>query len=170
MFVRCVYQLLANNNNADLASVWLMDHMGDADINDPIPAPGAASSAAPAADPAMVEMLCSMLGITARHASQALQATGGSIERAADYALSHPEEADAPAAAGGDEEESKESFEGKYALKAIISHIGSSPQGGHYVCHILKDGQWAFFNDASVARAEEPPIKLGFMYLYERLA
>ena len=33
---------------------------------------------------------------------------------------------------------------------AIISHIGRNTDHGHYVCHVKKDGQWAFFNDEKV--------------------
>jgi Ubiquitin carboxyl-terminal hydrolase len=39
---------------------------------------------------------------------------------------------------------------GKYTLMAIISHIGRNTDHGHYVCHIKKDNQWAFFNDEKV--------------------
>lgn len=40
---------------------------------------------------------------------------------------------------------------------------------GHYVAHILKDGQWVIFNDSKVALSEHPPKELGYLYLYERL-
>jgi ubiquitin carboxyl-terminal hydrolase 5/13 len=39
---------------------------------------------------------------------------------------------------------------GTYTLFAVISHIGKSTDHGHYVAHIKKDGQWAFFNDEKV--------------------
>ena len=147
--------------------MWLMEHSADPDFNDP---PGSSSGGAAAftADPTSVAMLTAMLGITERHASQALEATSGSVERAADWALTHPEAAETDE--DGDTKMDETEYEGKYTLKAIVSHIGTSPQGGHYVCHVKKDGVWAFFNDASVAKSEEPPLKLGFMYLYERTA
>lgn len=160
-------QLLATGNNAEAAGGWLMDHMGDADINDPIAAPAPAGGAEPQADPANVAMLTAMLGISERHAAKALNSTGGSLERAADWALSHPDVPDEPAAATADEDSKTPEYKGKYKLKAVISHIGTTTTGGHYVCHVLKDGVWAFFNDASVAQSEVPPLKHGFMYLYE---
>lgn len=35
-------------------------------------------------------------------------------------------------------------------MMAIISHIGRNTDHGHYVCHVKKDNQWAFFNDEKV--------------------
>lgn len=159
-------QLLATNNDVEAAGGWLMDHMGDADFNDPIAAP-APAGAEPTADPANVAMLTAMLGISERHAAKALNSTGGSLERAADWALSHPDVPDEPAPATADEDSKTPEFKGKYKLKAVISHIGTTTTGGHYVCHVLKDGVWAFFNDASVAKSAVPPLKHGFMYMYE---
>lgn len=52
---------------------------------------------------------------------------------------------------------------------AFISHMGSSSQVGHYVCHILKDGQWVIFNDNKVAISQNPPKELGYLYLYQRV-
>lgn len=166
LLVSC--QLLATNNNVEAAGAWLMDHMGDADFNDPIaPAAGAAAAGGSAANAESVSMLVAMLGVSERHAAKALEATGNSVERAADWALSHPDLPDEPSASGGGEESKAPEYDGRYQLKAVVSHIGTTTTGGHYVCHVKKDGVWAFFNDASVAKSEDPPITTGFMYLYE---
>lgn len=168
----CRRALLASGNNSEAASAWLMDHMADPDFNDPIAPPSTGGAGgAPTANPDDVAMLVAMLGVSNEHAAKALNSTGGSLERAADWALSHPDVPDEPTAGGDDGDDSKEQegVVGKYKLKAVVSHIGTSPSGGHYVCHVLKDGVWAFFNDASVAKSEEPPLKTGFMYLYERV-
>ena len=152
----------------EAAGAWLMDHMGDADFNDPIaPAAGAAAAGGSAANAESVSMLVAMLGVSQRHAAKALEATGNSVERAADWALSHPDLPDEPSASGGGEESKAPEYDGRYQLKAVVSHIGTTTTGGHYVCHVKKDGVWAFFNDASVAKSEDPPITTGFMYLYE---
>lgn len=55
----------------------------------------------------------------------------------------------------------------EYKLLAVISHMGTSAQSGHYVCHILKDGKWAIFNDRKVAQSKNPPLHLGYIYIYE---
>lgn len=61
------------------------------------------------------------------------------------------------------------SFLAEYKLVAFVSHMGTSTQCGHYVCHILKEGRWVIYNDDKVAVSEAPPIKLGYLYLYQRL-
>lgn len=61
------------------------------------------------------------------------------------------------------------SFFSEYKLVAIISHMGSSSQVGHYVCHILKNDKWVIFNDSKVAISQNPPKDLGYLYLYQRL-
>lgn len=40
---------------------------------------------------------------------------------------------------------------GKYKLLGVISHMGKNTEHGHYVCHVLRDGKWALFNDDKVA-------------------
>jgi ubiquitin carboxyl-terminal hydrolase 5/13 len=57
---------------------------------------------------------------------------------------------------------------GKYSLYAIISHIGKNTEHGHYVCHILKDGNWILFNDEKVGKSIKPPLGHGFLYIYRR--
>ena len=57
-----------------------------------------------------------------------------------------------------------------YELAAFISHMGTSTNVGHYVCHIKKEGRWVIFNDEKVAVSENPPFELGYLYLYRRLS
>lgn len=82
---------------------WVLEHMGDADFNDPLPDPDAAgatnaggamdSGAGTAADPESLVMLTS-LGFTERQASAALKATGGDAARGADWLFSHTDDLD----------------------------------------------------------------------------
>jgi len=171
--------LATSNAGAEQAMEWVLMHMGDADFNDPIPAPGSAPGAAPAVSEESVAMLMSM-GFGKPHATKALRETGGDLERAADWLFSRADQLDTmdvdePAAGEADAASSAEADAGvpahqpKYRLLAFISHIGSSTACGHYVCHIKKDGKWTIFNDRKVAVSEEPPIDLGYIYLYESL-
>ncbi|KAL3119016.1 hypothetical protein niasHT_003799 [Heterodera trifolii] len=58
---------------------------------------------------------------------------------------------------------------GHYRLRAFISHIGSTPNSGHYVAHVKADnGQWHIFNDEKVAKSQHPPKTLGYLYLFQR--
>ena len=58
--------------------------------------------------------------------------------------------------------------QGLYSMVGIISHLGRSPDCGHYVCHVKKDGQWVLFNDEKVAQSKAPPLDQGFVYLFRR--
>lgn len=119
-------------------------------------------------------MILSM-GFTMKQATKALKATNNNTERAVDYIFSHKDEIDM------DDEQNPTSSStapntkqyrdgnGKYRLKAFISHMGTSSQVGHYVCHILKDDQWIIFNDNKVQISQRPPKDLGYLYLYERI-
>ena len=75
---------------------------------------------------------------------------------------------EASSAAGGDADGTYRDGNGEYELTAIISHMGTSHLVGHYVAHIKKEGQWYIFNDEKVAKSENPPIELGYLYLYRR--
>lgn len=122
-------------------------------------------------------MIISM-GFSLSQATKALKATSNNTERAVDYIFSHQDELDmediqdseaaAPSSVAGPQIKNCRDGEGKYRLKAFISHMGSSSAVGHYVCHILNDGQWIIFNDNKVALSQAPPKDLGYMYLYER--
>lgn len=121
-------------------------------------------------------MILSM-GFTMKQATKALKATNNNTERAVDYIFSHKDELDmedvenptvSSSSTTGNSKHYRDG-DGKYRLKAFISHMGTSSQVGHYVCHILKDGQWIIFNDNKVQISQRPPKDLGYLYLYERI-
>ena len=149
---------------------WVLEHMGDANFNDPIEPPAAASGVGVSAE--SVEMLVGM-GFQTKHAEKALRECAGNLERAADWLFSRMDSLDAmdldepaaPAAPAGAAEVPH--YKAQYQLLGFISHIGSSTACGHYVCHIKKGGTWTIFNDRKVAVSEEPPFDLGYMYVYE---
>jgi ubiquitin carboxyl-terminal hydrolase 5/13 len=122
-----------------------------------------------------MSMILSM-GFTMNQAKKALKATNNSTERAIDYIFSHQDELDMeeieqvqPTPAAASSNKNYRDGDGKYRLKAFISHMGTSSQVGHYVCHILKDDQWIIFNDNKVQISQRPPKDLGYLYLYERI-
>jgi len=127
------------------------------------------STPATAADPESVMMLVSM-GFSESQAQKALEATGGNLERAADYLFSRAGES-------MDDETGPRTMTvadsdglGKYKLLGFVSHIGKSTSVGHYVCHIRHGDDWIIFNDEKVAKSVQPPLGYGYLYLYKRKA
>ncbi|EDW93854.1 ubiquitin carboxyl-terminal hydrolase 5 [Drosophila yakuba] len=170
------------NSGLEAASNWLMEHIADEDISEPFVVPnnsiGDSAANQFVANPESLAMLMSM-GFDERQAVAALKATDGNVERATDWIFSHADsigvEEVAPAsnssAAAASSAPNKTDYRdggGKYRLVAFISHMGTSAQVGHYVCHIRKKGEWVIFNDSKVAKSQNPPKDLGYLYLYMR--
>lgn len=188
----CKRACIAGNNDVNAAMEWVFAHMGDADFNDPIVITdnsngsgngnGSASSNPPTE---LMENLQAM-GATTDQAKAALLATDNDLARAADWFFSR-DNLDAEVAAvlnGGSSSGTNTSAgastertpvetidpnaQGTYSMLGIISHLGRSPDCGHYVCHVKKDGQWVLFNDEKVAQSKAPPLDQGFIYLFRR--
>ncbi|CAD7004184.1 ubiquitin carboxyl-terminal hydrolase 5 [Ceratitis capitata] len=174
---RAVYN--TKNISLEAASNWLMEHIGDSDISDPfvLPADGTGGSESRTiATPENITMLTAM-GFEERLVIKALKATDDNLERATDWIFSHADDMDTDdvptgndtsAAAAAAQKKKYRDGVGKYKLVAFVSHMGTSAQVGHYVCHILKDGRWVIFNDSKVAISQNPPKDLGYLYLYKR--
>ncbi|XP_030385428.1 ubiquitin carboxyl-terminal hydrolase 5 [Scaptodrosophila lebanonensis] len=167
------------NIGLEAASNWLMEHIADPDISDPFVVPNNQSIGDGAADcfvanPESLAMLMSM-GFDELQAVTALKATDGNVERATDWIFSHADSIVETAPTVADTTASSEPATtnyrdgiGRYKLVAFISHMGTSAQVGHYVCHIRKKGEWVIFNDSKVAKSQNPPKDLGYLYLYMR--
>ena len=57
-----------------------------------------------------------------------------------------------------------------YELKGLVSHIGANTACGHYVAHLRDaDGNFVIFDDEKVAKSENPPLDLGYMYVFQRV-
>jgi len=169
-----------NNTGIEAAMNWVMEHMGDDDFSSPFSVPNA--SGAPAEDPVDEEhlgMIVSM-GFTLNQAKKALKVTKNNLEQAMEWIFAHADDPcddvdvaptvpteDVPAD-GAASSAAYRDGPGNYELSSIISHMGTSHMVGHYVAHIKKDGQWYIFNDEKVAKSENPPIELGYLYLYRR--
>eukprot|EP00668_Euglena_longa_P000714 GGOE01000863.1.p1 GENE.GGOE01000863.1~~GGOE01000863.1.p1 ORF type:complete len:816 (+),score=202.42 GGOE01000863.1:65-2449(+) len=161
--------LATSNRSAEEAVNWVLSHMEDADLNDPVesnPTTGAA------VDQAQVATLQEM-GFTAQQATVALKSCDMSMERAVEWLFSHADTLDslcAPATATATQETSTPAMEAKghYRLLGFISHLGKNTGCGHYVVHLKKDGKWILFNDRKVGVSENPPRGMGYLYIFER--
>lgn len=130
-----------NSAGPEAAMEWLLAHMDDAGINDPLPDGGAGSQSQPSAE--AVSALTGM-GFTPAAVSAALQACAGDVERAADWLFSRMDSlAELESAEVRDSEATPLASRvrdgpGEYELSAFISHMGANTACGHYVCHIKK--------------------------------
>ncbi|KAJ8902687.1 hypothetical protein NDN08_006007 [Rhodosorus marinus] len=160
---------------------WVLEHMNDADFNNPIVEQATPEvPLKPAIDQEHVSNLEAM-GFTAIQAEAALGATDGNIERAADWLFSRMDNLDQAIAElkNSDQEAQEQSSEqdanglsdgkGSYELVGFISHIGKHTQVGHYVAHVKKSGKWILYNDDHVAVTKNPPRDLGYLYMYRRV-
>lgn len=175
---------LATKNSGPEASMeWVFAHMEDPGFNDPLPCvletEGESNAALFRAED--IGSLTAM-GFSDPQAKAALKATGGSLERAADWLFSHAD--DLGAAVAAVENDTKTASEGhesgvanssdvidgepRYELLGFASHLGSNTSCGHYVAHIKKEARFVLFNDAKVAVSQNPPTDLGFLYVYRR--
>ena len=151
----------------------------------PNPKKGAAASSTGGgfvADPEALMMLTSM-GFDEASATRALRKCDGSLERAAEFVMSHmddPHTDEEPADGGMDVDQTEEvrsafadtqKDNGIYKLQSFITHLGSSIHAGHYVCHARQqdnDSNWIYYNDAKVALDTDPPVGKGYMYFFRR--
>jgi ubiquitin carboxyl-terminal hydrolase 5/13 len=134
------------------------------------------------------------MGFAEDRAKYALSQTGNDLERAAEWLFSHEGEdipqqeasgsgnaaAAAPAATTQAVDALASATSSTYTLVGFLSHMGTSTSGGHYVAHIRKtpqgtlagpetpDARWYIYNDAKVAISQDPPLDLGYVYLYKR--
>ncbi|CAH1179098.1 unnamed protein product [Phaedon cochleariae] len=153
------------NSGLEAAAAWLMEHITDSDFSAPFVPPGLETAKFVPDSEALATIIS--MGFTKDQASKALKATDNNVERAMDWIFSHQGELAEEVGSPGPPE--FRDGEGKYKLIGFISHMGTSTMVGHYVVHLLKDGQWVIFNDNKVALSENPPKDLGYIYFYERL-
>jgi len=165
------------NSGLEAAMTWVMEHMGDPDFNEPFNLKGSNTKKEIEISEDNIAMVMSM-GFEADMARTALKNTDNNVERAIEWIFSHPEGVSEPAATSGgasaaastdaDSTQGLTDGEPRYNLLAFVSHMGTSPQSGHYVCHIKEADRWVIFNDNKVAASERPPKELGYLYLYKR--
>ncbi|KAK4768047.1 hypothetical protein SAY87_003188 [Trapa incisa] len=147
-----------SNLSVEAAMDWLLSHMDDVDINDPVSDDAAnEGNAFSNIDQSKVDTLISF-GFPEDIARSVLKASGGDIEKAMDWIFSNPgastsSNMDAVVTSSSTSNPSNANLPdgaGKYRLIGIVSHIGTSTHCGHYVAYIYKDGRWAIFNDNKV--------------------
>ena len=133
--------LAVSNSDGEAAMNWLLAHMDDADLNDPLPAAAPASSSSTssssgAAPPAeLIEQLTSM-GFDHARCVYALQQTSNSVDRAVEWLFSHSDDplpSTSTAASAPSPAPATPFTSSQYRLYAAITHLGkvSLPPSTH---------------------------------------
>lgn len=114
------------------------------------------------------------MGFPEKKCIKALKNCDMNVERATDWLFSHMDDPDSEDDGGGDsvmqapETDYSCGKPGNYGLQSFITHLGASVHAGHYVCHIKKENDWIYYNDAKVAKTTEPPIGKGYIYIFTK--
>ncbi|KAJ8532409.1 hypothetical protein K7X08_012332 [Anisodus acutangulus] len=158
-----------SNSGVEASMDWLLNHMSDPDIDAPI----SENVQNPDIDQSEVDTLVSF-GFEEKLARRALKASGGDVEKATEWIFRNPSastasDMDVTTSSGAAVDPLIPDGGGRYRLLGFVSHIGTSTQCGHYVAHIQKDGRWVIFNDDKVGVSKNPPLDMGYLYLFERL-
>ncbi|EZF73138.1 hypothetical protein H105_04903 [Trichophyton soudanense CBS 452.61] len=174
------------NSDQEAALNWILAHMDDPDIDQPlVTGAGSASSAQKPADgDDKINRLADM-GIERDRAEKALGATDWDVTRALDWVFSHPDEPLEPnSTAATSSSGPSGSIPGSsekpalFDLQSIVCHKGTSVHAGHYVAFIRKqvppekEPKWILFNDEKVV-AEAGDIKemkqFAYIYIFRRV-
>ncbi|KAL4901968.1 hypothetical protein BDW74DRAFT_159364 [Aspergillus multicolor] len=176
---RCEKALyFTGNSDVEAAMNWLISHMDDPAIDEPLTRNRAAEYRSGEPDLAKVSQLKDM-GIDEFRARMALAATGGDIDRAIDWVFSHPDHTgesliDQQASGGTDASviPGLDTVPATYQLRSIICHKGASVHAGHYVAFVRKQlpgkpgVSWVMFNDEKVVEVDDVQEMKKFAYLY----
>ncbi|KAL2833215.1 hypothetical protein BDW59DRAFT_138286 [Aspergillus cavernicola] len=137
--VRCEKALYCTgNSDLEAAMNWLLSHMDDPDIDEPMHMEQVVGTATDnSQDPVKVTQLNEM-GIDSSRAKRALAATGGDIERAIDWVFSHPDDMtenpnEQQASSNSGAPTTTPGFDAApavYQLRSIICHKGASVHAG----------------------------------------
>lgn len=168
----------SGNSDADAAVTWYFSNMEDPAIQVPLRVKNKPKAGGDDAPAGLVSMMAEM-GLPEKLCKRALKNCDNNVERAIEWAFSHmddPEDGeDEPMEnqeTGADLSEQYSCTKpGIYNLQSFVTHLGASVHAGHYVCHVHKneaensDQQaWIYFNDAKVAKTDDPPVGKGYLY------
>jgi len=175
--IRAERALYATKNaDAETAMGWLIQHMEDPDIDQPLDL-ASKSGKKPAIQISAVDIEnLSAMGFSAAHARRALIETENNLERAAEWLFNHPDDGSSETPVEKAVEPNKQATTlpvdtrpPVYELFAFITHMGTSVHSGHYIAHIKKDGKWVLYNDQRVEVAPFPPSGNAYMYFYRKV-
>ncbi|GMI21832.1 hypothetical protein TrCOL_g7302 [Triparma columacea] len=163
--------------DVEAAMNWVMEHMGDANFNDPIAEGGGKGGGGGGEEyPEVVSDIFAMGMFQLEHVKAAVGWAKGEQAKAADWLFNNMDGIDEKVKTIMPKEEKGEKappvplLDGPstYKLCSFVSHIGPNTNSGHYVCHALKGGRWVILNDEKTALSRNTPKGKGFIYLFKR--
>lgn len=178
---------VGNSLNPEDAMNWLFAHMDDPDIDEPLVI--SEEPAKKSNEPTNEEISnLTAMGFAEKLVRKALILNNKNAEAAVEWLFSNPtddgELEDAKSVSEPSTEEKIKTIlekgsegDGKYVLKGVVCHKGSSIHTGHYVAFLKTrvEGrpQWVLYNDEKVVLAEdkksyEEMEKNGYLYLFIR--
>jgi len=164
-----------NNQGTEVAMGWLLEHMEDIDIDEPIFLAKKETKQINL-DPAVIENLVQM-GFTNAQAKKALKETNNNPERAVEWLFSHSDDIiideDEKPIQQTTQPPQKQNFQidqnpSLYELSGIIVHLGTSTHSGHYVVYLKKNNEWVLYNDRKVSVSEKPPIGGAYLLIWSK--
>lgn len=192
---RCVKGLYyTGNSDAEAAMNWILAHMDDADIDEPLNTNNNQTGGnGPDVDATLVATVSSM-GFSTQLATKALYLNNNDANAAVEWLFAHPNDDGVIDDQTKKRDVAAECRElrlalkgqptgaGQYRVKAVVCHKGTLPHTGHYVVFIRQeiDGkpQWVLYNDEKVVEITDDfdavgdPKDLennGYIYLFEKV-
>ncbi|CAN3373980.1 hypothetical protein DIURU_005759 [Diutina rugosa] len=193
---RCIKGLYHTGNaDAEAAMNWILAHMDDPDIDQPLDLSKNASSGSggPQVDAELVATVSSM-GFSQQLATKALYLNGNDANAAVEWLFAHPDDDGVIDEGKPQRDVAAECRElrlalqgqdpgaGQYRVKAVVCHKGTSPHTGHYVVFIrqIVDGteKWVLYNDEKVVEITDDTVAVGdpedirnngYIYLFEKV-
>ena len=94
--------ITTGNMGSEAAMEWIMQHLDDPTLNDPLESSGVPRAAFIADSDALAQVMS--MGFTKNQATKALQNTDNNVERAIDWIFSHPDDINEPLTPGNGNE------------------------------------------------------------------
>eukprot|EP00917_Polyrhabdina_sp_WS-2016_P031121 GHVP01066368.1.p1 GENE.GHVP01066368.1~~GHVP01066368.1.p1 ORF type:complete len:819 (-),score=155.31 GHVP01066368.1:3284-5740(-) len=172
------HALLAGNASSDSCIDWILSNSENAEIF--LPPPGKRIKKDNESDFSEEVSTLQAMGFDQELVIRALAATKGDLESAVGLLsdpdqesslICQPDHAELPTRADG----WGRTGSLKYKISSFVSHIGSSINTGHYVCHTkettrnLSGGGYLICNDEKIARSARPPLSVGYIYFLQRV-
>jgi ubiquitin carboxyl-terminal hydrolase 5/13 len=151
----------SGNTNSQAAIAWYFDNFDNPILTEPFPEPKPDVEVNEEA----LKMFIESMGFSREKSIAALIKCDNNGERACDYLMSYADEERITTDA---KVPIPESAPGVYSIQSLITHLGNTPQIGHYVTHVKRNNEWILFNDNKVASTTSAPLAQAHLYFWQQ--